>query len=248
MSKNWNLSDLQIIIFNSPYDSLEMKDTQYLFSKLMALKVRGYSKVHDQNPLPFATCDFIGTHLLVCGKENPMDNIYMSYKSVSLNQCLRFNLDFPFLSILQKSKNEICYEAMKSIVDECINNKENISYDTGWTIDPGVRENPELQIALKEIVTTFVINHHKQYGIDHWVTFGICKVKTDLFFLEMGLEEISASPFISHPYLGNVQARAVICKDHNYSLYTHRTAKKYQFLWDQKLEVGIIPDKKKVAA
>lgn len=248
MSNTFDPNNLQVIVLESPYDCLDSADSQKLFASLMALKVKGYGKVHGENPLPFATCDFIGTHLIVADKRDPFGTLYMTYKSVSLEQCQRFNLEFPFLSILQKAKNDVCYQAMKQIVDESIEQQKAISYDTGWTIDPAVREDADLQAALKDILTTFVVNHHRDYEIPHWVTFGICKVKTDQFFLKMGLSEISSEPIISHPYLGHQPARAVIAKDHVYTEFTHQTASRYQTLWDTKMTIGPAQRKTKVAA
>lgn len=247
MGKEFDFNSLQVIVLDSPYDQLTDPDAQKLFASLMALKVTGYGQVHGTNPLPFATCDFIGTHLIVSDKSDPFGKIYMAYKSVSLAQCQRFNLDFPFLSILQKAQNPTCWLEMKNVIADCQAKGQDISYDTGWTIHPGVREIPELQNLLKEIVPTFVTNHHRDYNIPNWVTFGICKVKTDQFFLKMGLAEISQEPLISHPYLGNVPARAVIARG-QYSAYFHETAEKYQWLWDKRLTLSAKTKETKKAA
>lgn len=231
------LADLQIVVLESPNETMLYPEAKKLFSNIVELRIKGYTDVHSNAILPLDTTDFIATHLLVCTKDNPFDNVLMSYKSTSFLICKKFNIAFPFMAILEKNAHPNCSNEMKRVLEECEKKHEDLSYEAGWTMDPIIRENKELNKILKEMVTTFVINHHRDYAIPHWATLGICKVKTDQLFLKMGLKEISDKPMLSHPYLLQTDARAVIVMNNGYSDYTFQTCKIYQDLWDDRITI-----------
>lgn len=231
------LDNLQVIILEKPYENLDTEFGRQMFSGLMALKIKGYLAIHNDGAMPVDTTDFIANHIIVTRKDDPANNILMCYKSTSYSDCQKFNIPFPFLQLLKNAAHPECSGEMEKILADCTKNEEEITYDTGWTICPSVRDDKELQGALKEMITMFAINHHRDYGVNHWVTLGILKVKTDQYFLKMGLEEISSRPIISHPYLHQTEARAVISKNANYSGYTHSTAKKYDNLWNSRMTI-----------
>lgn len=239
VSNEFNRDDLQVVILEAPNETLLVPDGKELFANIMELRIRGYTNIHSNAILPMDTTDFLATHLLVCTKENPLENVLMSYKSTSYKLCQKFNLAFPFTTILEKSAHPDCVSEMKKILDDCEKTGKDLSYDAGWTVNPKIRENKELQMALKEIVVSFLVHHHRDYAIPHWVTFGICKVKTDQLFLKMGASEISNHPMISHPYLLQADARALISKDHVYTEYAMDISRKYQDMWESKLTISI---------
>ncbi|MBC7711796.1 MAG: hypothetical protein H7177_00555 [Rhizobacter sp.] len=236
--KNINVKDLCIVVLESPYDSLILKDARKIFSNMINTKLRGYKSYHEDGVMPVDTTDFIATHLIIANKNNPFEEIYMSYKSCSYQTCEKYNIPFPFMAILKNYAHKDCYEKMSQTMEECRFKNEDLSYDTGWTINPDIKGDKELQIILKEMVTTFVTNHHPQYNVPHWVTLGICKVKTDQMFLKMGLDEISSNAVFQHPFLHKTAARAVISMYNQYTDYVFDTAKKYQSLWDNRITIS----------
>jgi hypothetical protein len=242
------LDDLQVIVLEKPYETLNDDFGRQMFAGVMALKIRGYLAIHNEGAMPVDTTDFIATHLIVTRKNDPINNVLMAYKSTSYLDCEKFKLAFPFTQLLKNAGHPNCSLEMDRILAECAAKKEDLSYDTGWTICPSVREDKELQGVLKEMLTMFVVNHHKDYNIPHWVTLGILKVKTDQYFLKMGLDEISDQPILSHPLLHLTDARAVIAKDNIYSLFTHSTAKKYKSMWDDRITIESSKKNQKIAA
>jgi hypothetical protein len=250
MSNQFLLKDLCIVVLESPYLNLSLKEARDTFSNMIDIKIKGYLAIHGEGAMPVDTTDFIATHLIVADKNNPFENIHMSYKSISYKTCEKYNVPFPFMTLLQNNAHPECVKEMQQILMDCKNKNEDLSYDTGWTINPAVRENKMLQTALKEITTAFAINHHADYDIAHWVTLGICKVKTDQHFLHMGLKEISKHSVFQHPYLHQTDSRAVISQDGKYSDYVYETAKKYQSLWDERITINMeaFSKKTKVAA
>lgn len=248
--KNITLEDLCIVVLESPYDSLILKDARQLFSNMINTKLRGYKSYHEDGIMPIDTTDFIATHLIISNKLNPFEEIYMSYKSCSYKTCEKYNISFPFMTILEKYSHPDCFNKMNQILEDCKSKNEDLSYDTGWTINPNIKGNKELQIVLKEMVATFVTNHHPLYNVPHWVTLGICKVKTDQMFLNMGLDEISKEAVFKHPFLHMTEARAVISMNNKYADHVYKTAKKYQFLWDNRITISgnQINQKLKIAA
>ncbi len=242
-------NNLQVIVLESPYDTLYSEEGKQLFSRLMELKIKGYTAIHGRGVMPFDTTDFIATHIIIANKSDPMNNILMSYKSTSFMACKKYNVPFPFLTLLKTSHKE-CLSEMENILLKCESKGEDLSYDTGWTINPEVRDNKKLQSFLKEIVPCLVVHHHDFYKIPHWVTLGILKIKTDQYFFKMGAREISSHPILKHPYLHNTEARAVIAENHQYSEFTMNMAKEFKFLWDQRITIKALTmeDEEKIAA
>lgn len=238
VGSEFDKNDLQVVILEAPKETLLVPDGKELFANVMELRIKGYTNIHTNAILPMDTSDFLATHLIVCTKKNPLENVLMSYKSTSFQLCKKFNLAFPFTTILEKSAHPNCINEMKNILEHCEKTGQDLSYDAGWTVNPQIRENKELQIALKEIVVSFLVHHHRDYNIPHWVTFGICKVKTDQLFLKMGATEISDQPMISHPYLLQADARALILENHQYTEYAMEISRKYQDLWESRITIS----------
>jgi hypothetical protein len=232
------LRDLCIVVLECPYQNLSLEEAKITFSNMINTKIEGYKAVHNDGVMPVDTTDFIATHLIVANKNDPFNDIYMSYKSISYKTCEKYNIPFPFMTLLKNHAHPDCLLKMEEILEECKKLNQDLSYDTGWTINPKVRGNTDLQADLKEIITMFVLNHHRDYQIPHWVTLGICKVKTDQYFLKMGLQEISNNALLAHPYLHLTEARAVISMNEEYTPYVFETAKKFQHLWDNRITIN----------
>lgn len=238
MNNKIMLSDLCVVILECPYITLSQQNGREIFSNMMNVKIKGYASVHDDKVMPVDTTDFIATHMIVADKRAPFEKIYMSYKSTSYKMCDRYSLPFPFMTMLKNHAPTECFSKMEEIMKSCREKNEDLSYDTGWTINPEIRGDKEFQSILKDLITLFVVNHHNDYRIPHWVTLGICKVKTDQYFLKMGLEEISTNSILLHPFLHNTDARAVISMNGKYTDFVFETAKKYQFLWDNRIVIS----------
>lgn len=233
------LKDLCIVILENPYTTLSQEEAKIVFSNMIATKIKGYTAIHSNNVMPVDATDFIATHVIVSNKENPFEEIYMSYKSISYKACERYNLTFPFMYLLKNYAHPDCFKQMDEFLGTCKSKDEDLTYDTGWTINPIVREDKILQSYLKEMISMFAINQHRDYGIKHWVTLGICKVKTDQHFLQMGLKDISSEPILKHPFLHNAESRAVISINGEYTDFVFETAKKYQYLWDNRITINL---------
>lgn len=233
------MDKLCIVVLESPYSTLALPEGREVFSGVIGTKIKGYTAVHDKNSLPVDTTDFLATHVLVADKNDPFNTVYSTYKTTTFKVCEQYNIPFPFLTLLKNHAHADCYNEMERIINECREKGEDLSYDTGWTINPSVREDKDLQMVLKDLANVFAINHHRDYNIPHWVTLGICKVKTDQYFKKMGLVEISDKATVIHPFLHQAEAKALISLNHQYTDFAYHTAEKYQSLWDNRITVSI---------
>jgi len=251
--KNFNYHDLAIVILKSPYESLVSSEGKKIFSNMIDIKIKGYLSYHESGALPLDTTDFLGDHMLVVNKNDPFNEIYMSYKSTSYKVCEKFNVAFPFTTILNNYASKECSLEFQNILNECRAKGEDLSYDTGWSINPKFKGNEEMSKTLKELVSLIVVNHHSDhyFAVPHWVTLGILKVKTDKIFLAMGCKEISNAPLFNHPYLNNTECRAVISRYQQYTDIVFAQAKKHQALWDNRILIskqGAVGPKRKLTA
>lgn len=236
------MSQLQIILLREPILTLTSDENSFqnnLFPKILSLKYHGYSKRHTGNILPLDTTDFIGTHLIVCEKENNDYFPLMAYKSTTIEMCDKYGINFPFLNLLENSGNKICYDETIRIIKKLKEESSSLSYDTSWTMSPRLEGQKEKREYLKEILQMLLVNYHQDYNIPNWVTFGICKVKTDLLFKSMGGVEISSSPIVEHPGLGGQRSVAILLPSNLYLFHALRMGQKHKKLWENRMVISI---------
>lgn len=235
------MSNLQIIVIKEPILTLTNFQDSFqnsLFSKMLSLKYHGYSNRHNKNTLPIDTTDFIGTHLIVCENEGDELIPLMAYKSTTVETCEKYNLKFPFLGLLENSGNKVCLNETHDLINKLKKNNSSLSYDTSWTMSQKLEGLREKRDYLKEILQMLLVKHHTDYNIPNWVTFGICKMKTDLLFKSMGGIEISQEPLIKHPGLNGQDAVAILLPSNNYQFEALRMSKKHELLWKNKIEIS----------
>src|SRR5690606_35279420 len=122
-----------------------------LFSKVISMRTNGYQSRHTGNYLPLDSTDFIADHIIVCEMRGNEPIPLMSYKSVTVQKCLQYNLKFPFLSILYDSGNIICLNETKKTIKQCFSENILVSYDAGWTMNPAINNNKNHRTILKDL-------------------------------------------------------------------------------------------------
>lgn len=221
-----------------PYYSSHQPEVQKLLGRMINMKVEGYTSQHGEGVLSIDTTDFIGSHLLLCQVEASGDlTPIMGYKSTKRSDCNRFGVDFPIERIVREHGTQKCFSELSALFSRCEKSNAEITYDTSWTISPTVRVQESLKKEIKDITTAIAVHHHRDFNIPHWLTFGICKFKTDMFFSKWGLKPVSSQALLKHPFLKGSDAITMHCDVSEHSQYAYEMADKYSALWSDRIHL-----------
>ena len=243
------LENLKIVMLESPYTTLiDNPLAKDLFAQMAELKIKGYKEMYQHGVLPLDATDFVGTHLLVCQEGKEGLRVVMGYKSTNLSVCDQFSLPFSIYEIVKNHGSIPCREEFEYFLSRCRQNKQEVSYDTSWTIDPKVRGDKELQGVLKDLTCALLVHHHLDYGIKYWLTFGICKYKTDLYFEKIGAKDVSKHSRLKQPVLFQTEARTMLCDVDDYTTFALETAQKYLGMWQARLTIKATNEEERLVA
>lgn len=80
-----------------------------------------------------------------------------------------------------------------------------------------------------------IVKHHEEFNIPHMVTCGVVKVKTDQFFLKIGLTKLNENAHFIQKNLHNEEA--VIFYNNSFSTIATAMGEKHKKLWEDKLVI-----------
>jgi hypothetical protein len=239
---------LKVVIIDYPILAMADSICAVLMGKIFKMKFDGYAATYNDKIIPIDKTDFFGTHIALCEetKDGVLEPIF-AYRSVSLARCNEFALEFPALYMMKNDGHPSCVEDINKII---ANEKDlsSISYDSSWAQDLTYRfsSNPEIKETLREIMTTVIVMHHKEFKIPHMITCGVVKVKTDRFFLSIGLKKLNENAhFIEN---GMTKEECVVFYTKEFSFEAKSLAKKYETLWNSKMVIDPTAVKKKAVA
>ncbi len=232
-----DIRDLQIVVLEDLKDVWTDPDVRELYCDLMQIKFDGYGAVYGDNVVSSDKADFFGTHLLVCQKGIRLKPIY-GYKSVSLDKSKEFHLTFPALSLVQADGHKECLDELQRIIKAAQLKGENLSFDYSWAQDTSIKEirTKEMAQLFRDITMAVGVSHHRDYGINHMITCGVVKVKTDLFFEKMGLKKISSRSEFPQKDLNDNNVH--IFHTSKFSDYAYEMAAKYSDLWENRINIS----------
>ena len=236
-----NIEDkkFKIVIIDYPIYIMEEQLCSTLLGKVLHMKHLGYRATYGENVLPMDKSDFFSTHILFCEEKNDEFIPIIAYKSTSLDRCLFNNFEFPALTLMKSDGHPSCLQKVKEILSG-IDKPSEISFDSSWAQNLEYRfsKNSEIKNTLREISMMFGVNHHEEYNIPHMMTCGAVKVKTDLFFLNIGLSKLNEEALFKQKSLNNEDAYIFYNTNKLFSLEAIRMSKKYKALWDNKLVIS----------
>lgn len=93
--------DVKFKIVESPYYTLNDKDSRDFFSEVMAFKVHSYRQNYPDGVFPFNAVDFIAHHVGIYLN----DKLVITYKIVSYDDTEFFNLKMPLMECLEDTHN-----------------------------------------------------------------------------------------------------------------------------------------------
>lgn len=230
----------QFVILDCPYDTWSDSFTRDLFGKLVDLKFKGYLMSYPYGTLPVDTSDFVATHLIICKKDQDSLTPIMSYKTISRSRCLKHNITFPALSILQAARAQDHIFHVEKFLARAKEEKREISYDGSWTMTPELRKDKERSEELKVIMRAITVQYHLGYNVPEIIGFGLPRFKTEKFFETIGYEQIKHEgenlPYVLMPSLQNEPVALVHLE--KFTDQAVQDAKTHEYLWLNRLEIS----------
>ena len=232
-----NIDDLQIVVIEDLKDVWQDPDVRELYCDLMQIKLDSYGLVYGDNVVSADKADYFGTHLLVCQRGIRLKPIF-GYKSITLEKSNEFHLTFPALSLVKADAHKDCIDELERIIKGAQQRGESISFDYSWAQDANLKEFRTREMAQKfrDITMSIGVNHHREYGIEHMITCGVVKVRTDQFFEKMGLQKVSSRSEFPQKDLNDNNVHIFHTKD--FSLYGYEVAAKYLDLWEKRINIS----------
>lgn len=230
----FDLKRFKVVVIDYPVFVLDDPFCSTLLNKALKMKFDGYEATYGENIIPMDKSDFFGTHIMFCEETNNGLIPIFAYKATPLNRCLENYFEFPGLSLMKSDGDPSCVKRINEIIDS-VNAPELISFDSSWAQNLNYRfsSNLDLKDWLREVMMMVIVKHHEEFNIPHMLTCGVVKVKTDLFFHKIGLNELTEK---SHFFQKNLKnAEAVIFYNDRFSEMANQMAKKHEGLWKNKI-------------
>lgn len=184
----------QLVILDCPYEKWDHQEVRTFFTEMVSLKKEGYGSRYVMDVLPVDTSDFIATHVLLCEKQKDgrLEPI-MGYKSISLEKCRHYNLNFPGLSLVQSAKMPLHTQAIEKIIEQCDANQNGLAYLGSWTVSQKFKKRnlKNRNINLKEAFSIFYRLLYKEQNISEVVIGGTLRFRTEKLFYNLGHRPLS---------------------------------------------------------
>ena len=230
---------LKIVVIDCAYDTMENVQTQTLFAKTVAMKIRGYRKHYPYGVLPADAGDFIGTHVLLCEEQIGGLEPLMGMKFTTGARCHTHHLEFPLFHVVDRRFTEHHY-AVEKAVNTIIKANESFSYSASWTMDEEARKDPNFANFCKHLSIAFFYHYAETYEVKNLFAAATLRFKVEQWKLFLGyqplenngvpLPAIECIPFFNEPIL--------LMHLRKFRPEASNHAEQFNYLWNRRLTLG----------
>lgn len=231
------MKDIKIVILESPYDCWNETEVGTLFRDMIGVKLRGYGREYKYGVLPVDAADLISTHFAVCnvGEEGRLKPL-MALRWTSLQKCRLHFLNFPGMSLLQQANKPEHVKNLEEKIRKLDEEGRDLFYAGSLSIDPLLKTGKEQSLFLRELMTLMFLMYKKQHPGSELMAGGTCRFKIDKWLSDVGHLPLHEEP-INVKHLGGELVKVMYLTD--FSLEAHKIARKWQYLWDDRLILGV---------
>lgn len=232
----FDLKRYQLVVIDYPVYALDDAFTQSLLGKALKLKIEGYNSTYTERVFPFDKADFFGTHLIFCEEVDGELIPIFFYKSAPYDRCLKHNFEFPAYTCVKTDGHPSLVSDISKLIEQ-VNKPELISFDSSWAQNINYRFSGDngLKERLREIMMMVIVMHHQEFKLPHMLCTGVVKVKTDQFFLRIGMQKLNEHAHHNEYFMDGTEM--VIFYANSFSEEAMQNAEKHKNLWNKKLVV-----------
>ena len=234
------MSSFRFVLLRYPYANWENKEMRDMFGKMIRLKLRGYISKHFNGVLPFDTSDFLADHLLVCKETDEGLEPFMGYRSMPLSRADFHQIPFGAMTLCQMSHGPEHEHAVLQIMNEVRANGKELYYDSAYTIDPKIKNDPVVSPHLKNLILAKHVLHHENLGSREVIAGGNMRFKMERLYHFWGYDELamngkSLDPLVVPFYAGDKITVYHLTRWNEDALSLAAT---YKLLWSQRVVIG----------
>jgi len=216
----------KLCILDSAFKESNNNEYNKFFGLLLSLRMKGYMHTHGINAIPIDSYDYIATNILLYREQNNEIEPLACSRIVRYSMCRGNNLEFVPLSLLDDEENVESIEAIRNFI---LNETNDITFDSSFTIAPKYKCTKESQIIIQYILGA-VFCWHRDNGLNNFFASATLKIKTDKLFNKLGLESISNDAQYKLKSINNEPALMMKFIS-NYTQVTEQFMKKTEELW-----------------
>lgn len=231
------LEALKIVSLDCMYDNVSDPVASEYWQKVIRLKLQGYGVEYPYGVMPIDSTDFVCSHLMLC--EERKDGLYpiMAYRSITLDRCNAHYLKFPVLNAMQDSGYKDHAKAIEDIISSCKGQGKTLSYDSAYTIAPEIRKDKAATELAREIIKSYFLLHHLEYGIDEVICGGVIRFQMHRFYHFWGFKDLSLNgvtlPEVKFKHVHGEPTMIYHLKDWSKEAIAH--AKTYEHMWKNRI-------------
>ncbi len=232
--------DLRIVVLKCPYANWDDTEARDLFTKMISLKLKGYQSRYRFGVMPVDGTDFVTDHILICKPVGRELVPLLGAKSLGVDICETFHLEFTPEAFFRKAGNPTQLEALQGVLNDLRAKDRRASYFSSWTMDLDVKKDAELTRFLKDLFVAAGVGTFREEGITDLFGIGLPKFKTDTYFFEWGFERLehrgAPAPNFVLPNFGNLDAVLMHLKA--FSPRANQLVERFTREWETRLTVG----------
>jgi hypothetical protein len=232
---------IRIVTLDNAYRTMDDLQARSLFSKVLALRFRGYGHEHDPYVVPADRTDFFATHIATClEKEGGELEPISAYRMVTLGQCERHRTPFSARVIAREGESPMHQAEVERILADAGARGMDVGYCGSWTIDPSARNDRALAGFVRNLVYCTHLNWQQERRVSEMLICGVLRFKVDQFQETIGYERLRSAGDV----LGSLPQRD-LCGEpvamlhlRSHSLHCRRMAAELQDYWSNRLILG----------
>lgn len=230
---------LQVVEIDCPIKHWNHPVVIEMFIKIINLKLAGFHSRKPDNYLPINTSDFIGTHVVICTKnEDGSLHPIMGFKGITLKCCLHYGQSFTGRSCIASAQSDTHNQALDQYI-KSLEDKSRLAYVSSFAIDPNLKGRKKLE-AMK-LLFPLLLFYYRKFDLSRLICLGSITSTTHITFEKLGFHPLlnssgEAMPRISLPALQNEEVEVMTLE--KFSVECEASATANQKLWDERIEIS----------
>jgi hypothetical protein len=164
------IDGIKIVVIDNPYANWDDNFTREMFSKIIDLKKRCYTKYYGESYAPVDKWDFHGTHMSICIPVNGVLTPVVSMRTVTNKRCEEYGHKFNGLGLLDSTDSIRHKSELQKYISSNKLEDEIISTTSGLAFEPESRH----KRFLVEMFIPLYVYSYINGGWDRGVIIGAC--------------------------------------------------------------------------